>query len=73
MHAIQALKVNKITACPLLSHKYFIEAYLDTESHISKIEYQSDTKTAKHDLLPFVLLLKVMKKEKIVSTHKSTQ
>lgn len=44
MHAIQALKVNKITACLLLSHKHFIEAYLDSESYIREMEYQPDRK-----------------------------
>ena len=47
MHAIQALKVNKITACLLLSHKHFIEAYLDTESYIRKMEYQPGRKKKK--------------------------
>lgn len=50
MHANQALKVSKITECLLLSHKHFIEAYLDTESHISKIKDRPDTKTAHHDM-----------------------
>lgn len=56
MRAIQALKVNKITACLLLSHKHFIEAYLDTESYIREIEYQPGRKKKKQhigDLLEF--------------------
>lgn len=61
MHAIQALKVNKITACLLLSHKHFIEAYLDTESYISKIEYQPDTKTENHYLLPVFVYIYIKK------------
>lgn len=65
MHAIQALKVNKITACLLLSHKHFIEAYLDTESYSSETEQESGTEPANQDFLPFVLLLKCMKKKTV--------
>lgn len=49
---MQGLKVNKeITACLLPSNKYFIEAYLDTESCMSEDKVHNQMQKRKAQLI----------------------